>query len=378
MASSRDPFTPGKDTKATSSTPSPHVARPTAAVLNGQWQGKEKDPENKWNVTLASSIAASLPPVSSFSSSSKRYQNVQSKLYSPTAASIHNRVSPRSKRNTDDDNASVCSRFTTSSMSPKALSPVQDTSKWSKSVLHTVDPTSYQYRGGRTPQNASDSFFSSGSPDDDNASVVSRLTTASRKYADVPSRLHQPTTASIHSRAVRTSTGRSDSQRPTSSPTINPSPLIGTQDITSRPASSPVGKNSQTSRLSGSGRAVVSSIQSQQLKSTTSPKATSSATPSQATKQGDHVSGILKQVHVDVSKVEDELSGLHMTASATASVPSGARMSKPPVPSFVSVDVPAQSAKSAVSDLGSFTIAESHARVSESTAPLLDLEDETF
>ena len=374
-------LTPSKGkTTVSSSSPSPHVARPTAAVVHGQWSGTTKEPEKKWNVSSLSStlgISSSTPtsPSNYTSSSNKKYQHVQSKLYAPTTASIHNQASPRSKVNqNDDDNMSQHSRFTTSSISPKAVgSPTQDTSRWTKSVLHSVDPISYQYRGSR---NVNDSFQSlNGNVEDDSLSVISRSTSASKKYADVPSRLHQPTTASIHSRAVRVSTGSSDqSSRPASSPAVKSAPLSSPsprESLSSRPGSSPVKPSSGLSRAPDSARHVTSTIQSQH--------ASTSANTSQAPVAG--VGSLEGSKFIDIVKVEDELSALNIAPSPKVGA-SGLRMSKPAVPSFVSVDAAgvAPSTKSVVSDLGSAvgTVGDRVRRATESSSQLLDLEEETY
>lgn len=361
MSSPNSLLTPSKGKgMASSSLPSPHVARPTAAVLNGQWQGNGKEPEKKWNVSLSSTLGLSSPPVPSYTSPNKKYQHVQSKLYSPTTASIHNQASPRSKGNADDDNASVHSRFTTSSISPKALSPTQDTSRWTKSVLHSVDAISYQYRGSR---NANESFQSAnGNLEDDSLSVVSRLTSASKKYADVPSRLHQPTTASINSRAPRVSTGSAESPRATSSAATKPAAS------SSRTSSSSAGNPTSTlPKAPSSSRHVTSTIQSQQASSAPAPAAAAPATIAPAASTGSKF--------VEIVKIEDEMSALNIAPSPKVGG-SGLRMSKPAVPSFVSMDMPAQSAKSAVSDIGSSTGAFTLPANEASSSQLLDLEEE--
>lgn len=358
---------------AAASSPSPHVARPTTAVLNSQWQGTNKEPEKKWNLTSALSSTLGLSPnptsnpaSSNYTSSNKKYQHVQSRLYSPTTASIHNQASPRAKNTSnDDDNMSVQSRFTTSSISPKAQSPTQDTAKWSKSVLRSVEPVSYQYRGS---QNPSESFLSNGNIEDDSISVISRISSASKKYADVPSRLHQPTTASINSRATRAPTASaSQSPRPTSSPTVKSTTLSSAREPASRPSLSPIGKSISTP----SNRYVTSTIQSQH---TSSPPIAAPVQVSTSTAESKFI---------DIVKIEDELSALNIAPSPKVGS-SGLRMSKPVVPSFVSIDVPAPSAKSVVSDIGSavgtHSVGVTDRRVTETSSQLLDVEaeDETY
>jgi len=360
----------GKTTvsSSSSSSPSPHVARPTAAIIHGQWKGTIKETENKWNVSSLSSTLGISPtptPTPTPLSTNKKYQHVQSKLYSPTTASIHNQASPRPKVNDTDDNISVHSRFTTSSISPKAVgSPTQDTSRWTKSVLNSVvDPISYQYRSSR---NVNDSL--NGNIEDDSLSVVSRLTSASKKYADVPSRLHQPTTASIHARhSSSNSHSNSSSPRPTSSPAVKSAPMSASTSTSIRPSTgssaSAVKTSSGVNRAPDSGRHVTSTIQSQHH------HASSSAVPnSQGSK------------FIDIVKVEDELSALNIAPSPKVGA-SGLRISKPAVPSFVSVDAPAASTKSVVSDLGSSvvvgTVGDRIRRTTESSSSQpLDLEEE--
>lgn len=82
---------------------------PTSAQKHGQWIPKEKkEPEKKWDTshvhstspTLASSDMAPLPPPPS----NKKFEHINSRLYSPTRASIYSRIDSTSDL-TDKTNA---------------------------------------------------------------------------------------------------------------------------------------------------------------------------------------------------------------------------------------------------------------------------------
>lgn len=65
---------------------------PTASQINGKWVKEKKEPEKKWNTTLLKGDVRNeeLTPLP-ISAMTKKFENVQSKLLAPTAASIHGR-----------------------------------------------------------------------------------------------------------------------------------------------------------------------------------------------------------------------------------------------------------------------------------------------